>query len=183
MANPQKPGRPFGLSLAILLSVIYFSVLPLMANGLIWKVRQQFMAMQNEAIAENLEAATGIPSNLLVGVEGLPEVNFWQVLLSLIFIPVAVLAWRGRPASMRYVMMFAIIGITVFNLVLTFSVPPPDPLTQGMDSSAEVTTVFSGFQLISNFLVVLYVVWYINRAPARAFYRGYYLPEPSEQQK
>jgi hypothetical protein len=28
-------------------------------------------------------------------------------------------------------------------------------------------------------LVSFYVVWYLNRGPARAFYRGYYLPDPS----
>jgi hypothetical protein len=32
-------------------------------------------------------------------------------------------------------------------------------------------------------LVPLYVLWYMNRAPARAFYRGCYLAEPDGQRK
>jgi hypothetical protein len=28
--------------------------------------------------------------------------------------------------------------------------------------------------------VMLYTLWYMNRGPARAFYRGYYLPAPPD---
>lgn len=111
------------------------------------------------------------------GVSGL-EVNYWQVLVSVLFLVVAVLAWRGRPPSMRFVLMAAIVGVTVFNLAPIFLQAPPDFARQGIDSSTQMNESIEWVQLASNFLIVLYVLWYINRAPSRAFYRGYYLAEP-----
>jgi hypothetical protein len=167
--------------LAIILSVIYFSILPLIANGLIWSVHRHFENVRNQAISENLaEAGMGIPPELITGIEGLPEINLWQVLMSILFFIVAVFAWRGRPPGIRYVLMIAIISVTLFNLALTLSIPSPD-LTQGLDSSAEFSSSIARLNLGGGFLVVAYVLWYINRAPSRAFYRGYYLPEPKTQ--
>ncbi|NWF67794.1 MAG: hypothetical protein HXY40_01790 [Chloroflexi bacterium] len=179
MSQSKKPGRPFGLSLAIALSVIYFSLLPLLFNGLIWSVRQHFVALP---VAENA-AEIGLDTPLFQGAEGLPQVNLWQIVLSVVFLVVAVLAWRGRPPAMRFVLLFAIIGITVFNLALTFGGQAADAATVGIDSAAQIEESLSLVQLMSNALVVLYVLWYINRAPSRAFYRGYYLPEKQEEQK
>jgi hypothetical protein len=177
LSSAQKPPRTFGLSLAIILSIVYFSVLPLVSNGFTVLLMQHFSRIYNSCIPTETDplCPTG-------GMSGL-QVNYWQVLLAAIFFVVAVFAWRGRPPSMRFIYMFAIIGVTIFNLVLTFSVPAPDPATQGFDSSQGMNQVLANAQLFANFLVVLYVLWYTNRGPARAFYRGYYLPEPVEEKQ
>ena len=54
---------------------------------------------------------------------------------------------------------------------------PPD-LSQGFDSGASIAQTLLSGRLLFSFLVALYVVWYMNRGPARAFYRGYYLQRP-----
>jgi hypothetical protein len=174
VANSQKPGRPFGLSLAIILCVVYFSLLPLIyAVWLTW-LRWRFDPAR---FAEPFMTEGG---EVLSGVGGLPEVNLIQVTIAVIFLVIAFFAWRGRPSSMRFVLMFSIIGITLYNLAVTLSIPPQTPET-GFDSSAQLNATLATFQVISGLLIVLYVLWYINRAPARAFYRGYYLPEPKPE--
>jgi hypothetical protein len=174
----QKPPRTFGLSLAIILSIIYFTVLPLIYNSYSVLANWRFMQIANSCLPTEDPTCP-----YFSGIEGF-EINYWQVLLGVIFFVIAVFAWRGRPPSIRFIFMFAIIGVTIFNLVGTFTMPPPDPTTEGFDSSQGLTQVLSNLQLFSNFLVVLYVLWYTNRGPARAFYRGYYLSEPvAEEQK
>jgi hypothetical protein len=178
LSSAQKPPRTFGLALAIILSIIYFSVLPLIANGYTVLLKRHF-----ENVGEScFDMGPDVEPVCISGMEG-AEVNYWQVLLAVIFFVVAVFAWRGKPPSIRFIFMFAIIGVTIFNLGLTFSIPAPDPATQGFDSSTGMAQVLANAQLFGSFLVVLYVLWYTNRGPARAFYRGYYLQEPVEEKQ
>jgi hypothetical protein len=174
LTSSRKPGRPFGLSIAIILSVIYFSILPLLVNLITWRVRSIASSINTTLPVTSDEA--GIEP-IFSGVDGLPEINFWQILLSLIFLGVAIFAWRGRPSSMRFVLMIAIMGITLFNLATILLQTPPNFATEGIDSSSQLNSSLLWIQLGGNLLIVLYVLWYINRAPSRAFYRGYYLPE------
>jgi hypothetical protein len=48
-------------------------------------------------------------------------------------------------------------------------------LEDGFTSADAIFDALRSGEVLLMLLVALYVVWYMNRAPARAFYRGYYL--------
>ena len=168
----QKPGRPLGLSLAILISVTLFSLLPIAQAIFVLSLRQQFQAM------EFLPGGGAIGGDLVVS-----DVNLIVPIINgLIFLVVAVLAWRGKPQAVRHVFIGGVIYLTVVTILLTVAsfIEPPS-LEQGFDSGAQfIDSLFVG-RVVMSVLVALYVIWYVNRGPARAFYRGYYLPDPTAQ--
>jgi hypothetical protein len=175
----MKPGRPFGLSLAIIASTILFSILPLMQVVLIVLVRYRLQST-NLAVPGT---ADGV-SPIAVGGSfmGVTEVELLiQVALGLLFLVIAVFAWRGRPGWIRYAMLAAVALLTIVTAILSaLPLTASSDLNTGIDSGAAfIQTLLSG-RLILSLLVALYVVWYANRGPARAFYRGYYLPDPDE---
>jgi hypothetical protein len=175
----MKPGRPFGLSLAILASAMLFSILPLMQVILIILIRYR---LQNTNLA-----VPGAPEGVTPSVTGgsfmgITEIELLiQVGLGLLFLVIAVFAWRGRPAWIRYAMLAAVALLAALTVVLSaLPLATDTDLNTGIDSGASfIQTLLSG-RLILSLLVALYVVWYANRGPARAFYRGYYLPDPDE---
>jgi hypothetical protein len=69
----------------------------------------------------------------------------------------------------------AVIAVTLISILIEVGVTRPGPtLDQGIDSAQSLSnTVLTG-RIVGSILVALYVIWYANRAPARAFYRGYY---------
>lgn len=101
-----------------------------------------------------------------------------ETVFGIMFFVIAVMAWRGRPAWSRYVMLAAVLGLTFLTTLFTVL-----PLFQstgiggGVDSGEPVVMSLLCGRLALTVLIPLYVVWYMNRAPARAFYRGYYLQE------
>lgn len=165
----SKPGRPLGVSLAIITSTSVFSLLPLTQIIIIALIRRR--------IYDNLTGPDGMQP-IFLGVEyiGLPD---WrsalQVIIALVFLLLAVFAWRGRPAAMRWILPASVAVILVINAVLAFAVAGPS--TQAGASSADAFfAAFDSGRVIIGALTFLYVFWYMNRAPARAFYRGYFLP-------
>jgi hypothetical protein len=172
----QKPGRPFGVSLAIFVSVCLFTILPLMQVGMILLVRQHFLNLNFEDSGLQTIAMGG---DFL----GVPEGSIIvQSVLSLAFLVVAALAWRGKPSSMRFIMVGAVILLTVIQLISVVASQLSAPNFQAGSSSLDglMNSIGTG-QFILQLLVLLYVAWYMNRGPARAFYRGYYLPNPAAE--
>jgi hypothetical protein len=164
----QKPGRPLGLTLAILASVILFSFMPLIQVLFVLRLRQN-LYFDPSGGAAGIEM-TGIPDSTL----------FLQTAMGIGFFIIAVLAWRGRPSSIRFVMLAAVVLLTLISVVLTLIPLLSQPnLAQGLDSSEELSHTVLWGRLFLNVIIPLYVVWYTNRGPARAFYRGYYLPDPA----
>jgi hypothetical protein len=168
----QRPGRPLGVSLAILASVFLFSLFPLILVAMVLIVQghiqsADFSVGSFEPIAVGGDFLGVSTSNLAV-----------QTILSLAFLVIAFFAWRGRPASIRFVMLGAVVVMTLTTLLATISQSTADQrLSEGVSSlDGMVVSVLCG-QLGMSILVSLYVAWYLNRGPARAFYRGYYLPE------
>jgi len=169
----MKPGRPFGLSLAILASAMLFSILPLMQVGTILLLRRRFQGTSLNGV--NPAAAGG-------ALNGIPDISLIiQVILGIIFLVIAVFAWRGRPAWIRFAMLIAVAILAIVTVILSIVplVTNPD-VNAGIDSGAAISQTLLSWRLISSVLVAFYVVWYVNRGPARAFYRGYYLPDPDE---
>jgi hypothetical protein len=169
----QKPGRPLGVSIAIVASVMLFSVFPLLDGLLLLVFRWRLRDFRME------DSALGQPMLMGSNFTGLTDdVLLVHVVLALVFLVIAVLAWRGRPASIRYVMIAAVLLIMAYTAVSSLlPVLQPVDFQSGFDSGRDVLRGLILSRLGASALISLYVLWYLNRAPARAFYRGYYLPE------
>lgn len=167
-----KPGRPIGLTLAILLSVMLYAVMPLVLLGYRLFVQDRLSRVDAPVVFEGEEyraLASGGSFEIATG-----EIVVQSVAI-LIFLVVAFLAWRGgrswiRPLFTGTVLLYG--GLTaVFTLrdLLT-----PAAIDQGMTSLDTLIAQGLCTILATTILIPLYVLWYINRAPARAFYRGSY---------
>jgi uncharacterized membrane protein (UPF0136 family) len=167
-----KPGRPLGLSIAIIVSVMLFSILPFAQVVFVMSLQQQFANIdfmeQGGAVGGELQISS---INLIA-----------PAIMGIIFFVVAVLAWRGRPHAIRLIFVLAVILITAVTIGLTAAALGTSPtLEQGLDSGADFSNSLLMTRAVFSILVALYVIWYVNRGPARAFYRGYYLQEPNAQ--
>ena len=169
----QRPPRPFGVTLAIIASLILFTIFPLMEVGVLISVRLHF---------STVTLSGGGPQPIAMGMDflGIPDSKlFLQAMIAIIFCIIAFLAWRGRRPFMRYVLMLACAGLTLYNIlnVVVGQLSQPN-LAAGVSSLDSILNSLSLGQFVISLLVTFYVVWYLNRGPARAFYRGYYLPMP-----
>lgn len=169
----KRPGRPLGVSLAIFASVILYTLFPMALIAMVLIVQQHF---------QNLDFSGSGIEPIAIGGDfiGVNPVNLAiQAIVSLAFLVIAVFAWIGRPSSIRYVMLAAVVVMTLYSLFQTISQTLTQPgITQGISSLDALLGSVSCGQFALSTLVTLYVVWYLNRGPARAFYRGYYLPAP-----
>jgi hypothetical protein len=168
----QRPGRPLGLSLAIITSAMLFSILPIGQIIFFLALRQRFQNI------EFLEGGGAIGGNMQFSDTAL----IWQVIGGVIFLIIAIFAWRGKPPSIRYLLLAAVLILTAVTIVVTIiSLSSVPDVQLGIDSAASIQDSLLRARLVVTALVSLYVVWYVNRGPARAFYRGYYLAEPQSQ--
>jgi hypothetical protein len=169
----SKPGRTFGVTLAIIASACLFSILPLLQVGMVLSVRQHFLNMNFQDSGLDMITMGG---DLL----GVPESSLiLQAVLSIAFLVISVMAWRGRPSSIRFIMIVAVVLLTAIKLVSVLVPLFNQPnFQQGTSSLAGIMNSLGAGQFVLEFFILLYVLWYMNRGPARAFYRGYYLPEP-----
>lgn len=170
----QRPSRPFGVTLAIIASVILFTLFPLAEVALLVSVRLHF---------SNMTLGGDGPEPIAMGADflGIPDSKIvLQAVIAIVFLIIAVFAWRGRPSFMRFVLMLSCIGLTLYGILsVILGQLTEKSLEAGMSSLDSILNSLSLGQFFISALVTLYVVWYLNRGPARAFYRGYYLPFPS----
>src|ERR1700755_3343656 len=107
----HRPHRPFGVTLAIIASLLLFTVFPLMEVALLLSVRIHFSNVK-------LEGDGPQPFAMGTNFLGVPDSKiFLQAMIALIFLVIAIFAWRGRPAFMRYVLMIACAGLTLLNIL------------------------------------------------------------------
>lgn len=176
MINSGRPPRTLGLSLAIIVSVLLFSVLPLLQTGAIllldWRLRQAQLDIGGTDMIAGGGDFRGVDDVLLA----------FQAISGVIFLVLAVMAWRGRPRWSRGALIALVIILTVVSLLNAFAGLTAQPnASTGIDSGAEFARQLICGRLTLSILIPLYVIWYLNRAPARAFFRGYYLADPSER--
>jgi len=155
--------RPLGLILAVVATALIYGVTPLVNFYFLWRV-------DNTAEGE-----------LDLGGIGITVWDGLSAALGAVILIICILAWWGRPSWIRFVLMGLLLLLAAINLfriseVLTASV---DPLEGGQ--AEEIQRNLFTCWLPGLLLVPLYVVWYLNRAPARAFYRG--VPLTSGDQK
>jgi hypothetical protein len=105
-----------------------------------------------------------------------PAIGLYTVAASL-FLVVAGLAWRGRPAAMRFVFPLAVLVMAFLMSVLLVVANIPTTLQQGIDSGEAARQLFREGYIFVILLIVVYVGWFFNRWSARAFFRGYYTPQ------
>lgn len=171
----RRPGRPLGVSLAIFASLLVFTVSPLLQVGLLFAVRQHFVDQSLPSIGEDPIVSggdiIGIPAQTLI----------IQTTLALVFFVAAVFAWRGRPPRMRFALIILVMLYTLIKFISIIATNMTQQNLQvGVSSLDSILQSVSTGEFVIEFIVMLYVIWYLNRGPARAFYRGYYLPEPVE---
>ena len=171
--NDRRPGRPLGVTLAIIASMLLYTC---------WPILQVVTILRLNSL---MDTQDGITTGIQL--TNVPEfVYFVQVFLSLVFFFVALLAWRGRPAIMRFVLVGAVLFFTVFSVVsniLPILLSQPSLTEGGLDSGQEVAKQLTTGQLIFTILLPVYVIWFMNRGPSRAFYRGFYLSDSNDAQK
>jgi hypothetical protein len=176
----MKPGRPFGLSLAIIASVMLFTLIPLMQVSMVLLVQYRLQSTTLSIGSDSGEVQPIAVGGDFTGVSD--SALFVQTLLGLAFLMIAVFAWRGRPSFIRSVFVAAVGGLTLLTLVAS-ALPllaQPD-LQSGFDSGAGISHSLLSTRIVFSLLVPLYVVWYSNRAPARAFFLGYDLAESTTE--
>ncbi|MBC6955338.1 MAG: hypothetical protein DWB44_04105 [Chloroflexi bacterium] len=171
-----KPGRPLGLSLAIILSVGLYVVLPMFQLVVQVGLQERISRIDSpiEVHGQELTAGASGGSFVLVGEAELVV----QTIAAGVFLVIAILAWRGHPRGIRatfttVVLLYA--GVTA--VVTARTLLARSDLNAGISSADELVRQLLCGVLVTTVLIPLYVVWYINRAPARAFYRGTYAVE------
>lgn len=171
----QRPPRPFGVSLAIVAAFFMFSLLPLLQAGLLLVVQSRFNSV---TLPEDYPQPVTGGEILGLSSTGL----LLQFVAGAAFLLIAGLAWRGRPPAMRFVFVGTVVLLTVvkFAVLVAGRLAAAD-VQIGVSSLDSIVSSVQAGQLVIEVLVTLYVLWYLNRGPARAFYRGYYLPEGSSE--
>ncbi|MBP6297733.1 MAG: hypothetical protein KA401_00180 [Anaerolineae bacterium] len=167
----QKPGRPLGLTLAIVLSMFLYGFLPLIQLGLQLFIQDRISRIDSpvEFEGQTLQSlGSGGSYNLVSGPEIL--VNGGAALL---FVVICIFAWRGGRPWIRLTFTLAVFTFALATAIITLrSLLTPAGLVSGISSADTVVNQYLCGRLTATILVPLYVIWYVNRAPARAFFRG-----------
>lgn len=151
MDAPSRPARPLGLSLMLVTCFVIYVVGPLLA--LLYPV-----------LLARLLRPEGGDSGADLGALGASQVGF-----SLVFAVVSVLAWRGRPPQIRW----ALAGLALLQAAVVIGyglwlLRQPGPF----DSMDELQRRVQPYLMIGASALGLFVAWYVNRAPAVAFFTG-----------
>ena len=149
----ERVRRPPGVTLALVAVALLYGVRPLLEAALFHRL---------DATADEALIPGGITISVWTSVEG----AVGGVMLIL-----CALTWIGRPPRIRWALIGAMIALTAVNLFRIIQAwgTTPDPVFGGQVQSALRNVLLCQFPLMV--LVPLYVVWYLNRAPARAFFR------------
>ncbi len=153
--------RPLGLSLIIVVCMLLYVALPLMGVLYPWMIENRFRFGLVQR-PEGLEAPIETGSEL-------SGAGSAQIVFSLVFAVVLVLAWRGRPAWVRWTVaglaLLQAAWLVVSGLQILTGPPPAtvvEEAVRGAQPAAMAGAVLFG----------LFVSWYFNRAPAVAFFTG-----------
>ncbi len=175
----MKPGRTLGLSLAIIASVMLFTVLPFMQIATLLLLNYHLRNVDLNMPGNSGAVAPIASGGNFMGVDN--NAVLIQGVLGLIFLVIAFYAWRGRPSWIRFATLAAVVVLTIVTVVYSVIPLSHDPnLNEGIDSGQSLAQTLLSGRLMLSVLVALYVVWYMNRGPARAYYRGYYLTDPND---
>ncbi|MBE2270699.1 MAG: hypothetical protein IAE80_20845 [Anaerolinea sp.] len=170
----MKPPRTVGLSFAILAGVMWFALLPLLEIATSVLIQYRVNSIEIPVTPQGDTAAPIASGGELLGITTLGVGA--QLATSLGFLVIAALAWRGRPRWIRGAMIAAVLLLLIWTTINAYTAMSAIPdIRAGFDSGMEVGRSLAFGRLVIGALIALYMLWYMNRGPARAFYRGYYL--------
>lgn len=145
--------RPLGLTLAILATALGYGLVPMLPVLLVaWT--------QITGREIGLEMAN-------------TPLNWLGVTLGALTLVGCVLAWLGRPRGVRralLVLVWLSTALTVYRVAAALTSAPSVIGQVGGSLSGGATILLCQGPIL--LCVPLYVTWYLNRAPARAFYRA-----------
>jgi len=167
--SKQKPARPFGVTLALITSFVMFVALPV--------IEMAFVISVNNMMTFDTVGRSGIN---VIGIERFGSQMILQSALALGFCILIVMAWFGRPSNIRFIFSAAVASLGLLTVVSQI-LPRLMTSSTVLDSTRDINQSVLLFYLVMTILITLYSVWYMNRWAARAFYRGYYLPEDIEE--
>ncbi len=152
-AKADRVRRPLGLTIAIWGTAALFGVLPLL--------EVYFLKRLN---------ATAYEAFILGGVD-ISTWNWLEGLFGGVMLIICALAWLGRPSWIRFALVGMLLIMTAINCYRIYQAwtTSADPIFGGQTQQG--LRVLLRCQLPGLLVLPPYVVWYINRAPARAFYR------------
>jgi hypothetical protein len=157
VANPPvtRRFRPLGLSIAILSTAGLYGLWP-MVPLLLWLLTR----LRGHEIGSEL----------------LDNSAWFNVVLGAATLIACVMAWVGRPPQTRRTLLALVWFATIVRLVQSAqalserSLPITSAQVGGSLSSVLQPITLCQIPLL--ILVPLYITWYLNRAPARAFYKS-----------
>ncbi|WP_162909845.1 hypothetical protein [Aggregatilinea lenta] len=151
-AQTERVVRPLGLSIALIGTALLYGVAPLLE---VYFVRRLSMTAEESFVLGGAD----------VGQWAWIEAGVGGVLLVL-----CILAWWGRPRRIQHVLIGVILAVTAVNFyrIIDAAVSPANPVYDGLAQSALRSWLVC--QAPALILIPLYTTWYLNRAPARAFY-------------
>lgn len=151
----MRPRRPRGLIIALLACTILYGLYPL-AQGLFF-----------------ILPAIGRPSY-----EVQPRLLL-DIILSIAFLILLIPAWRGRPPRIRLILTGAVAILMLINLGFALADLAAQP-TLALDSTTELDRATATCSIPIYLMLTTYIVWYLNRYPSRAYYRGEVAPSTDE---
>ncbi len=151
--NPRRH-RPLGLSLAILSTGILYGMMPLLPVVFVLILRGSGHDLGADVVSPTTWITAGLAVLVLI---------------------VAVVAWLSHSPRSRWLLLGVVWIATAFYLIqivqsLTPSPQSGTPEVGGSLSGANTSVLLCQVPLL--ILVPLYITWYLNRAPARAFYQS-----------
>lgn len=152
-ADAGRRYRPLGLVLAIFAAFLIYGLGPLIPLFL--------------RLLINLRGGTmGLDLNGIVDWEA---IAFAAAIFVLCF-----LAWLGRPRWSRWGLIVVVWLATVVQFIATLQSLSPQATNSGVVGGdfQSLTRPLQICELLYLVLIPLYLTWYMNRAPARAFYRA-----------
>jgi hypothetical protein len=164
--------RTLGVSLAVIASTLLFTVLPLIQVSMVLIVQARLSGLPARvSAAQDVLGEPLFSGGDLLGLA--PGALLLQAGLALGFVPVAVLAWRGGRPRVRSIFMFAVLALTLIAVLQSLQAALGQPaLEGGLDSGQALARQAAACSLLWQIAIPLYVLWYMNRAPARAYYRS-----------
>jgi hypothetical protein len=96
-----------------------------------------------------------------------------DVTVGLLILLICVLAWIGRPRWVRWVLILSVWLATAYQLQGLLQATKPGAVTHGLTGGTitDLSQSVVPCLVIMLIAIPLYITWYMNRAPARAFYR------------
>lgn len=171
--NRVPSHRPLGVSLAIVLAGSLFGLIPGLNLAMLLFVQARLSNIANtEVTLPDGSVMTVMSSG---GYENLinPAAFIVQACVCLWVFAVCIMAWRGKPKGIRWVFTATVLILASITAYVTLGAlwGRPD-LSAGVSSADAVDGFEWANAIFASVLLPLYTVWYMNRAPARAFFRG-----------